>query len=76
VRLNERLARGSPSDDELFPGRPQAPLLGAYALLRANLAWAGGVRQRAEEAWIEATRHLPAEVLAMRDTTFSDVWPR
>lgn len=76
IRLNDRLARGSTPDDELFPGRPRAPLLGAYALIRANLAAAGGVRQRTEEAWVEAQKHLPPEILALQDDTFSDVWPR
>jgi spermidine synthase len=76
VRMNDRLLGGSSEGDPLFPGRPRSPLLGAQALLRANLAWAGGARDKAGEAWREAEKHLPAELLVLGDKTFSDVWPR
>lgn len=75
ILLSERIVARS-AERELFPGRPGAPPLGACALQKANLAWAGGVDERVAEAWREARRHLPAEILALRDATFSDVWPR
>ncbi|HEX6883847.1 MAG TPA: fused MFS/spermidine synthase [Planctomycetota bacterium] len=75
IHLSARVVAGAGAR-ELFPGRPGGHPLGACALQRANLAWAGGVKDRAAEAWREASRHLPEEILALRDMTFSDVWPR
>jgi spermidine synthase len=73
IRTSERLVHGEP---ELFPGRPPAPALGAAALQRANLAWAGGAHAHVERSWNEARQHLPPEILTLGDATFSDVWPR
>ncbi len=75
VRLSERLAQAPARARDPFAARPPASALGAYELVRANLAWAGGSREHAQAAWAEAKKHVPADLLAVRDYTFSDVWP-
>jgi spermidine synthase len=76
VRLCERAARNSAHATDPFTTRPSSSSRGAWELVRANLAWAGGASAHAHEAWNEAKKHVPADLLVVRDYTFSDVWPR
>jgi len=73
-RLCDALARRTPMPGEPFADRPHALTLGANALLRANLAHAGGSEQHVRQSWSEVLLHLPPDVLLVRDLSFSGLW--
>jgi len=73
-RLCDTLARRAPTPDEPFADRPHALALGGNALLRANLAQAGGSDHHVRQSWAEVLRHLPPDVLLVRDPSFSGLW--
>ncbi|MEQ1894978.1 MAG: hypothetical protein ABL998_20755, partial [Planctomycetota bacterium] len=73
-RLCDTLARRVPAPGEPFADRPHTLTLGANALLRANLAQAGGMDQHVRQSWSEVLEHLPPDVLLVRDLSFSGLW--
>jgi len=73
-RLCDALARRAPAPGEPFADRPHALALGGNALLRANLAQVGGSEQHMRQSWGEVLRHLPPDVLLVRDPSFSGLW--
>ncbi len=75
VKLCDALTKRTPRDDTVFPDRPRHVQLGANAMLRANLAFAGGAKDHAQTSWREAMEHLPPHLLTARDASFGDLWP-
>lgn len=73
-RLCDTLARREPAPGEPFAERPHTLALGGNALLRANLAQAGGLETHVRQSWAEVLRHLPPDVLLVRDPSFSGLW--
>jgi hypothetical protein len=72
--LCDALARRAPAAGEPFADRPHALTLGGNALLRANLAHAGGSQDNVRKSWSEVLHHLPPDVLLVRDLSFSGLW--